>query len=419
MNKRNPPKIRNEIIAEASAWFVEFSDNPEDQSIREAFDRWVRRSPEHVQAYLQISVHWEDGVPRPNARVESVDELIALAKTGSSVVRLTSRGERPSAVRQESSTSEAIDTPRVRTQAVRSPEFRLRRRTHRHLALAASILLGFTAGVTVWQQLFRGVYSTEIGEQRSLTLADGSTVELNSRSRIRVRYTQQARHIDLLEGQALFHVAKSTSRPFIVQSQNAQVRAVGTQFDVYRKRSGTIVTVVEGRVAVVPARTEASMSHHTTQTREPPGRQDSANPANSRADGIGTPSNSFGVGSSEAPSDSRGEDEVLLTAGEQLTLGLGGAETRVPTRPQPANVEAATAWTRHRLIFKGAPLSEVVEEFNRYSRRPLVITDSTIGATRISGSFLSSDPVALLRFLREVGAYNVHETPSAVEISRK
>jgi transmembrane sensor len=369
MSKHNPPKIRDEIIAEASAWFVEFNDNPEDQSIREAFDRWVRRSPEHVQAYLQISAHWEEGAPRPNAPVESIDELIALAKTDSNVVHLTSRAARPFSVRPETSTSEAIGTPRP---------------TRRHLALAAPILLGLVTGAVVWQQFLRGVYSTEIGEQRSLTLADGSTVDLNSRSRIRVRYTQQTRHIDLLDGQALFHVAKSTSRPFIVQSQNAQVRAVGTQFDVYRKDSGTIVTVVEGRVAVIPAPPEASVGEHATPTSQPADRQD-----------------------------------VFLAAGEQLTLRLGAAGTSAPTHPQPANVEVATAWTQHRLIFKGTPLSEVVDEFNRYSRRPLVITDSAIAATRISGSFSSSDPAALLRFLREVGAYNVHETPAAVEISRK
>jgi transmembrane sensor len=368
MSKPNPPKIRDEIIAEASAWFVEFNDNPEDRSIREAFDRWVRRSPEHVQAYLQISAHWEDGAPRPNAPVESVDELISLAKTDSNVAHLTSRGARLFAVRPEPSTSEAISTPRP---------------TRRHLALAASILLGLVAGAVVWQQYLRGLYSTEVGEQRSLTLADGSTVELNSNSRIRVRYTQQTRHIDLLEGEALFHVAKSTSRPFIVQSQNAQVRAVGTQFDVYRKDSGTIVTVVEGRVAVMPAPLEAGRSDQVTQTSQPADQQD-----------------------------------VFLAAGEQLTLS-GTAGTNAPTHPQPANVEAATAWTQHRLIFKGTPLCEVVDEFNRYSRRPLVITDSAIAATRISGSFSSSDPAALLRFLREVGAYNVHETPAAVEISRK
>jgi len=71
------------------------------------------------------------------------------------------------------------------------------------------------------------------------------------------------------------------------------------------------------------------------------------------------------------------------------------------------------------LIFKGAPLSEVVSEFNRYSERRMIITDPEIGATRISGSFSSSDPADLLRFLREVGAYEVHETSSVISISRR
>src|SRR5690606_26847429 len=88
------------------------------------------------------------------------------------------------------------------------------------------------------------------GEQRTVTLADGSVIELNARSRIKVRYADRERAIDLLQGQALFRVAKDPTKPFIVASGGTYVRAVGTQFDVYKKSVGTVVTVVEGRVAV-------------------------------------------------------------------------------------------------------------------------------------------------------------------------
>jgi hypothetical protein len=103
-----------------------------------------------------------------------------------------------------------------------------------------------------WLFEFQNVYATGIGEQRTVTLSDGSTVELNSQSRLRVAFHPHERDVELLEGQALFHVAHDRTRPFLVQSEGAKVRAVGTQFDVYRKSDGTVITVVEGRVAVMP-----------------------------------------------------------------------------------------------------------------------------------------------------------------------
>ena len=93
-------------------------------------------------------------------------------------------------------------------------------------------------------------YSTAIGEQRSFTLADGSTIELSPRSRVRVRLSDRERDIQLLDGQAFFTVTKDVNRPFVVAVDQARVRAVGTQFDVNKRRSGTTVTVLEGRVAV-------------------------------------------------------------------------------------------------------------------------------------------------------------------------
>jgi transmembrane sensor len=400
MSNGDSPRVRDEIRREASSWFVELNENPQDQTIREGFDRWLRRSPEHVHAFLQISAHWEEGTPRPGALVESVDDLIALAKLDSNLVRLAPQGGTISAAAEERAIHEASGTPQMKTAGVHAQQFWRQRR----FALAASFLLSVVAGALVWQQSFRGVYSTGIGEQRSLTLTDGSTVDLNSRSRIRVRYAQEERHIDLLEGQALFHVAKNRLQPFVVQSGSTQVRAVGTQFDVYRKENGTIVTVVEGRVAVIPVTPSRATADESAEQSTAAHLTTSGRPVESKTHELAA---------------TGAEDEVFLDAGEQITLGPRPAVNVASARPEPADIEAVTAWTQHRLIFRGAPLSEVVSEFNRYSERPMIITDAEISATRISGSFSSSDPADLLRFLREVGAYDVRETPSQVAISRK
>src|SRR5205814_1675147 len=141
------------------------------------------------------------------------------------------------------------------------------------------------------------------GEQRTIQLADGSTVELNARSKVHVHLTDQRRDVTLIEGQALFRVAKDSRRPFVVRAGDAEVRAVGTEFDVYKKQSETVVTVVEGRVETYDE------------------------------------------------SDGAGAAAIVLSAGEQLTV--------LPhSRPKPTRTDTvvATAWVQKRLMFEETPL---------------------------------------------------------------
>jgi transmembrane sensor len=372
MSRRRAAKLSNQILDEATGWFVEIRERPNDANVRETFYDWVRTSPEHVRAYLQITAHWEEDAVQPGVAFESVDELLKMAKADMNVLPLMLEqqggwhpGERDGPV------------------AAARDAWSNRVSVWIGYAVAASVLIALVA-LGGYFYIERGLYATDIGEQRSLRLEDGSTVEINARSRIRVRYTKDERRIDLLEGQALFQVAKNRSRPFIVQSGDVEVRAVGTQFDVYRKRNGTIVTVVEGQVAI--------------------------HAGGSQSDSIESARRELTM-RVEGKIAGRG---LLLAAGEQLTL-----HSSTTPKPEPADVVAATAWTQRRLVFVGTPLSEVVEEFNRYNARPLMITDSSIAATEISGSFSSSEPASLLRFLREVGTYAIRETDSTTEISRR
>jgi transmembrane sensor len=223
-------------------------------------------------------------------------------------------------------------------------------------------------GVMTWYDGHRHpTYSTEIGENRSITLADGSTVNLNARSKLRIRFSKAERQVELLEGQALFEVRHDAHRPFIVRSGGTLVRAVGTQFDVYRGSGGTTVTVLEGRVTVADAVRAPDPAHAT-----------------------------------------------FVSAGEQVT-----ATAQVITKPKHTDVAAATAWTQHRLIFDGTPLSEVVDDFNRYNARQLIIEDRELADFHVSGVYTSTDPASLIRFLREQPGVEVAETANAVHIHRK
>lgn len=360
--------MSQEALAQAADWFVDFRVDDVDATTREEFHVWLRRSPQNVQAYLEIArTYVELPAINPSGKIDA-EELIAYARSAANVVPL------PRAPTAADPSTSAAPSRRVRHELP--------------LTLAASLLFA-VAGALTWLQLRGDNYSTDIGEQRSITLTDGSTVDLNARTRIRVRMTADRRLVQLLEGQALFKVAKDKARPFIVRSDDTQVRAVGTQFDVYRRKSGTTVTVLEGRVEVV-----ASSGDEFSGSASPPEHR-----ANNVADGR----------------QAAGNEQVLfLGAGEQATI----APERAPA-PVQADVAATVAWKDRLIVFNGTPLTQVVEEFNRYTRRQLVIRDASLETFHISGVYSSSDPASLVRFLRAQDGIDVVETETEIRISAK
>jgi transmembrane sensor len=343
-------KTHAAVVAEASEWFIDFRAGDVDGEARLRFIEWLRRSPEHIQAYLEVSGVWSE-LPSsdPEGRFD-IASLIARARNEPDVIPLSQLIPRlpPAPPAAE---------PRALRELLRRPV----------LAAAALALLASITALFFWigSDTARS-YSTGIGEQRTIQLADGSTVELNARSRVTVRLTEHRRDVALIEGQALFSVAKDKQRPFVVRAGDAQVRAVGTEFDVYKKQAETVVTVVEGRVETYPG------------------------------------------------SDGDGAAAIVLSAGEQLTV-----LPHTVTKPTRADTAAATAWVQKRLIFEETPLNEVAEEFNRYNRRPLAIDDAELRTLKISGVYSSTDPASLISFLRSQNSINVIETENQVRVVRR
>lgn len=379
-------RLNHQIHEEAAEWLVRHRAGPLEAVDKKAFDVWLRASPEHIRAYLEISAVWEDTASAELCSGVRAAELIERAKADSGVVPMSagrqSTGERGSTA--------GIDNHAPRRSAA-TAWWRSRYRL-RFAAAIAAICVAVGALASWWT---RGAsYSTGVGEQRSITLADGSTVELNGRSEIRVRLVRHERDIDLVRGQALFHVAKDPARPFIVRAGDTLVRAVGTQFDVNELHDGTIVTVVEGLVAVFGT----------------PGPQ--APDAVSLNDNV-TPSRRQVAGEllEGLPGSMR---PVLLGVGEQLTVSA-----KRFTQTAYVNVATVTAWTQHRFMFDAAPLSEVVDEFNRYNARQLVIADPQLDDFRINGMFSSTDPALLLRFLRNQPDVVVDDTGDEIRIRKR
>ncbi|KQY28322.1 iron dicitrate transport regulator FecR [Caulobacter sp. Root487D2Y] len=230
----------------------------------------------------------------------------------------------------------ALDRPRpakaLRSRLGRRPGFWIA-----GLSLAAACL----AGYVVIGQPFGQTYRTAVGERRVVSLADGSSIELNTDSAVRVRLTRERRAITLDKGQALFAVAHDAARPFVVTAGDTAVRAVGTRFEVYRTGAAVRVTLAEGRVQVTRA-------HAPIPT--------------------------------------------MMTAGTRLEVA-----GKTPARPVAVDVAAATGWTNGRLTFQDAPLREAVDEVNRYSRQKVVLGAGAPANERVNGVFDAGDTGAFAR----------------------
>jgi transmembrane sensor len=226
-------------------------------------------------------------------------------------------------------------------------------------ALAAAVLLLGCAALLAWYFERPDVYRTQIGERRSVALADGSHVELDSSTELLVRYSVHARELTLTRGQARFDVAHDVERPFSVTAGAEKVVAMGTAFNVDLSGSRLVVTLIEGRVVVLPK--PDGLSFSTVFYRE------SSPPPHMNADGA-----------------RRG---IELKAGQRLEVAASGKAPDIA----PANLERSNAWQSGQLIFDDTPLSMVVEQINRYSRRPLILRDEDTGRERVSGVFSTED----------------------------
>jgi len=207
------------------------------------------------------------------------------------------------------------------------------------LALAASLLLA-VAATPLWRiWLDNGVYRTAKGEQAHIELSDGSRIDLNTDSELQVAYTWTQRKVTLARGEALFSVDHDPEKTFQVAAAKGLIRDIGTRFNVYRQGDRVSVTVLEGEVCVAAQ----------------------------------------GVAKNLTPNQ-----QVRYDTAGQLSSVVG------------VDVDAATAWQKRQMLFKGQPLSAVLEELGRYHDVTLQIADKRLRGLKVSGSFPSDNlPLAL------------------------
>lgn len=362
---RDPNAIAPQISQAAAEWFLIMREPAVSEDERTMFTAWLRASPVHVRAYLDIGRMWGDAArlgPELAVEPERVSTMVPANVLSLHAARAPWRED----------TAAAAAMPACAA----APPPRIPRRRFVGIAASALLLAGLAGGLAWWQLRQPTAYATGLGEQRVITLEDGSIIRLNSRSEVGVRMLPEQRLIELVEGQALFEVAKDPRRPFIVHSGDVTARAVGTQFDVYRKQGGTVVTVVEGQVEVLAVR------------RTPMSDAQGARP-------LPVP--------------------VAVAAGEQVIVSHAG----VIEQRRDANVNAATRWLQQELVFEGQPLRAVVDEFNRYQRIPIVLADPELGDLRVNAVFNTTGPESLLRFVGRLDGVAVERGPQEIRITRR
>jgi transmembrane sensor len=272
------------------------------------------------------------------------------------------------------------------------PQVQRRSNPKLYWAMAAALAV-MTLGV--W--LFAGpeawrTYSTKIGEQRTIALSDGSVVHLNTDSAVTVRMNDGSRRIRLVRGEALFSVVHDASRPFLVQSGNALIQALGTRFDVYRRASGTRVAVLEGLVQI---------SDSGGSQREP--ARVNAGPTDSP---IGT----------ATLHEHKQDGAQLLSAGQAAEVSSRGELSH----REAVDAAKTVAWRQRRLVFEEDSLGDIAAEFNRYNpNAKIVIVGAAARSLHFSGTFDADRPEAIVQALEVDPTLLIERTGNEIVIQER
>lgn len=297
---------------EAEQWFARLLDANCPPEERAAFERWRNADPNHAAAYRELELIWK----RSEAAVK--DPAIAAAAQ----------------------------------RALRGDPAAPRRWLFPALAAGLALLVAVVA-LPRWLATpadpVGSAYATTAGQQRTVQLADGSSVLLDTDTEMVIRYSSRARRVDLLHGQAQFAVQGNHAWPFVVHAGNGTVTAVGTEFQVRVNEGATDVALLKGKLAIA--------------TQSPDGAPQSAS----------------------------------LIGGQSLSFDQTGRITPV----QPIDLQQAQGWTQGKLFVHDWRLPQLLAEMNRYNNAQIGIGDSSLQNIRISGVFRTNDQQTFLQMLQQ------------------
>jgi transmembrane sensor len=311
------PELNQQQLKTAIEWFIALQSDQCTQKQRQQFQHWLAQDQSHQQAYQQAEKLWSQ-----------FDEIKTQPINGLEAAR------------------HANYKPRLNRQN-------------------AILALMLSAGLTiVCQDYFAETthYVTGIGEQKRLTLEDGSHLTINAASRLSVHIAWFRRQIELHEGEVLFEVSHQSLRPFTVATRAARIKDIGTVFNVRQRREGGAISVLEGEV-------ELLTNNHWSGER--------------------------------------------LTAGFARRINKNGELLAI----EKSNSNNASNWTRGRLMFDHTPLTEVAAELERHHPIHFVFTNPHLAKQTLSGNFDVSDLNPFLQALEQILPIKVSYKKQEIRIS--
>ena len=376
---------RGKVEQEAVDWLIKLDgdDKPSEQDLQ-ALKRWMALSPAHIEELDKLNAFWGD--------LSVLTELnIPLVKPA---VLAAAKNKRQTEAANEASKETFKETSKAAS-FTRSP-----------WAVAASVLgLAILIQLVVWSggkplDSTNGYYATAIGKQTSVLLADGSTLHLNTNSRVSVDYAEGYRNIRLLQGEVHFDVAKNKAQPFRVYAGQGRVQAVGTAFTVYLRAKDIEVLVTEGKVELATHKAQLA-THKTQQATE----LQSSNQLETQPDKISDieADNSASPGYYlTIPVERLG----LLAEGQQATIVVA-QKNETGSKHNTHKVELMDAetlarrdaWRKGLVLFAGDSLEEVVAEISRYTTLSIEIVDPALKEIRIGGQFRLGDVNGMFKVL--------------------
>ena len=289
------------LIEEALHWLVVLRDKAASDADRAAFERWLKADPRHEAAWRRAQLVW--------MRVGKIGPAFA-ARAPAAVV-----------------SPPLAATPSMRPGA--PPRAKMPGRRRFLYAAAAVTAVAAPAAILLSQPGLLADHGTGVGERRTVSLEDGSTVELAGASSLSVDFDAASRRVVLHAGEAFFSVARDTARPFVVEAAAGRTQALGTAFDVKCQGDEVTVAVAEHAVAVSIADTR-----------------------------------------------------VVVGQGQQVRYGprrLGAVHD--------ADLGQVEAWRRDRLVFHETPLGDVIADLERYRGGRIVVTDARVRGIPVTAVF--------------------------------
>lgn len=326
----NPQEVQEaaaeDRLDQACAWIARLRSDTISSADRRAFAAWMSESSANRQAFDEMSELWGDLGALSHL---PLDELYP-----------------ESAPSAEHRSSDKPITTEARSSNTDTTGWNLPQWLMGGSAVAACLGIALWIGNQWLQQapVQQQMYTTAVGETRTVALPDGSEVKLNTNSELIVNFSRGERRTQLLRGEAFFDVARQTSRPFTVEAGSANIRVLGTQFNVERNPENTRVSVTGGVVAVSEARADSGLQ----------------------------------------------PESVKLVRNQKVSVSNSGLSDVGHT-----SADEALDWTRGQLVFDETPLSEALEELNRYLKVPAAAS-AAISDKPLSGTFELTDPETTL-----------------------